>query len=314
MIWASHFLPQKQLFSDCFWLRLMGRLLPTYSKLTKGSFMERLLEMMDRLEHEIKRKPDFIEIARSADDIKRIRTEGKIAVVQTVEGAHMLDGDVNNLDILAKHGVALLTLNHFYPNNVASHVDAIPKDMFIRKICKFDFQTKGHPPLTEFGLEVLRKMNNLRMIVDVSHCSPEARAAIYNEIKSERPIVASHAGVAKYNPHPYNLEDDDIREIARHGGAVGVFFMSSVLDRTNPKKGLSAIWRTIEHIHNVTNTWDFVMLGTDFDGFTDPPNDVWDASQFGAVTKMFLEQGLAEDDVKKIIGQNAQRVLKSGWR
>jgi membrane dipeptidase len=315
VVWISHFLPQRQFFKDCCLLRLLGKLfMPGYSKLTTGFFMQRLLEMMDKTEGEIKRKPNKIELARSAADVKRIRAEGKIAVIHTVEGAHMLDGNLENLDILAQRGVALLTLNHFYPNDIASHVDAIPKKMFIRKICKFNFQVKSHPPLTELGRQLLQKMNNLNIIVDISHCSPEARAEIYTELDKERPIVASHIGVAKYNPHPYNLTDDDIREIARHGGAIGIFFMSSILDKSNPRKGLPAIWRTIKHVHHVTNSYDNIMLGTDFDGFTDPPDDVCDESQLGNVTKMLLERGLAEVDIKKIIGQNAQRILEKGWQ
>jgi membrane dipeptidase len=315
VIWASHFLPQRQFFKDCCLLRLSAKLfLPAYSKLITGSYMLRLLEVMDKLEFEIERKPQEIEVARSVADIKRIRQMGKIAVVHSIEGAHVLDGNLENLNELARRSVALLTLNHFYPNDVAAHVDAIPKDMFIRKICKFNFQTKGQPTLTEFGRDLIQKMNHLRMIVDIAHCSAEARAAIFAEIGNEHPIVASHAGVAKYNPHPFNLEDDEIREIASHGGAIGVIFMNAVLDRTNPKKGLSAIWHTIEHIYHVTNSWDFIMLGTDFDGFTDPPDDITNASQFGRVTKMLLDRGVAEVDIKKILGQNALRVLEKGWQ
>lgn len=315
VIWASHFLPQRGFFKDCIWIRLSAKLfLPGYSRLVKGPFMPHLLKMMDRFEREVNRKPGLIEVAGSAADVTRISDSGKIAVVHTVEGAHVLDGDIGNLDILAQRGVALLTLSHFYPNDVASHVHAMPKNMFIRKICKFNFQTEGDPPLTDFGKEVLKKMSQLNMIVDLAHCSPKARAAIYGELASDRPVVATHMGVTKYHPHPYNLDDDDIREISNRGGAVGIMFMSSTLDQTNPKKGLPAIWKTIEHIHKVADSWDHIMLGTDFDGFTDPPDDVYKASQLGKVTGMLLEQGVEEANVKKIIGQNAQRVLKKGWQ
>ena len=101
---------------------------------------------------------------------------------------------------------------------------------------------------------------------------------------------------------------------SRRQGAIGIMFMSSTLDQTNPKKGLPAVWKTIEHIHMVTNSWDHIMLGTDFDGFTDPPDDVYNASHLGKVTGLLLEQGVEEANVKKIIGQNALRVLKKGWR
>jgi microsomal dipeptidase-like Zn-dependent dipeptidase len=218
------------------------------------------------------------------------------------------------LDLLAQRGVALLTLAHFYPSGVTAHVDGIPKDMFIRKVCDFKFGAGGSPPLTDLGRAVLAKLKTLPMIVDVSHCTPEAREAVYAELGGARPIMATHVGVTRYRPDPYNLDDDEIREIAGTGGAIGVVFISYWLDKEDPKNGLPAIWKTIEHIHNITGSWDYIVLGTDFDGFTDPPDDVWDSSQLQRVTAMLLDRGVPEPDVLKILGDNAQRVLEAGWR
>jgi membrane dipeptidase len=119
--------------------------------------------------------------------------------------------------------------------------------------------------------------------------------------------------VACHNPHPFNLTDEEIREIARSGGAVGVIFMTHLLDENHPRNGLDAIWRTIEHIVEVTNSWDHVALGSDFDGFTDPPDDVPDASAMGNVTATLLERGVPDDALKKVLGGNALRVLQDGW-
>lgn len=316
VVWSAHYLPERQLFKDCFLLRLASIVTsPVYRKLTTGSLMQRLLEMMDAMEHEINRKPERTELAQSAADVIRIRAAGKIAFVHTVEGAHVLEGDLKNLDVLAKRGVAMLTLSHFYPNGIASHVDGMPRDMFIRKICKFNFQTFGTPPLTDFGKSLLSKMKTLPMVVDVTHCTPEARAAVYTELSGQRPIVASHIGVQSKNPdEPKNLTDNEIREIKRSGGAIGVIFMTYWLDSSHPANGLEAIWNTLEHIYRVTGSWDYVMFGTDYDGFTDPPDDLPDASFMGRVTRMLLEHGLTDPEVRKILGENAQRVLKSGWR
>ena len=85
-------------------------------------------------------------------------------------------------------------------------------------------------------------------------------------------------------------------------------------DPVNLDAGLGNIWLTAKYIHDVTGSWDHVMLGTDFDGFTDPPNDLRDSSQMPRVTEMLLRKGVSEEDVKKIIGGNAQRVLDLGWR
>ena len=315
VIWSALHLPERKLFRDCLLLRLAALLLvPAYSKLMSGSRFERTLEMMDAMEREIQRRPDRVELAHSAADVDRIRGAGKLAVVHTVEGAHILEGDPDNLDRLADRGVAMLTLVHFYKNALAAQVDGIPKDMFVRKVCSFDFGVGASPPLTDFGRSVLAKMATLPMIVDVTHCTLEAREAVYAELNAERPIMASHIGVARHNPDPYNLVDDEIREIARSGGAVGVIFMDYWLDSANPGTGLPAIWKTVEHIRTVTGSWDHIVLGTDFDGFTDPPDDVRDASQLGRVTKMLLERGVPEEAVKKILGGNARRVLHTGWR
>jgi membrane dipeptidase len=314
VLWAAHYLPERQLFRDCRLARAAAAVLvPKHRRLLDGSLFERLLEMMDALEREIERRPEKTELALSAADAVRIRQAGKIAVVHTVEGAHVLEGDSDNLDKLAERGVAMLTLCHFYPNELAAHVDGIPKKMFLRKLSKFRFGAHGSPPLTDFGREVLKKLGTLPMIVDISHCTPEAREAIYAELDGERPIIASHVGVEHLNSDPYNLGDDEIREIARRGGAVGVIFLNYWLDASHPKKGLTAIWKTVEHIESVTGSWNHIVLGTDFDGFTDPPNDLKNASRLGRVTRMLLDRGVPEDAIKKILGGNAQRVLAAGW-
>jgi len=154
------------------------------------------------------------------------------------------------------------------------------------------------------------------MIVDITHCNPDARQSVYAEVARARPIVASHIGVKRYRDDPYNLVDEELQEIRETGGVVGVIFMPYWLssDPADHDAGLPIIWKTIEHIHNVTGSWDYVALGTDFDGFTDPPDDIRDASQLGSVTRMLHDRGVPEDGIKKILGGNAMRVLRSGWR
>ena len=313
--WTVHYLPERELFTDCFIARLAASLIvPDFKRLVSGSSFEQLLAMMDILEAEIRKHPDEVEVAYSAADVERIRSAGKLAVVHTIEGAHVLEGKLENLDVLADRGVAMIALAHFYPNGVAAHVDGIPTDMFVRKLCKFDLQVGRQDPLSDFGREVIARMKELRMIVDVTHCSPEAREAIYQEVGGGHPIVASHVGVQRLNPDPYNLSDEEIREIARGGGAIGVVFISYWLDEKHPKDGVDAICKTIEHIRDVTDSWDHIVLGTDFDGFTDPPDDLRDASHVWKVTEELLKRQVPEEAVSKILGGNARRVLAAGWR
>jgi membrane dipeptidase len=314
VLWAAHYVPERQLLEDCPLLRFAAGLwVPVYGKLVRKSRFDLLLEMMDAMEREIGRRPDKAQLAQSAAEVKRIRREGKIAVVHTVEGAHVLEENPERLEVLARRGVAMMTLAHFYANGVADQVDGIPQDMLIRKICKLRFGSV-EPALTDFGRELLRRMCELKMLVDLSHCTPQAREAIYQELPGDRPLVASHVGVGRYRPDPYNLSDDEIRHIARSGGAVGVIFMTYWLSSIHPRVGLSIVFETMRHIREVTGSWDHVMLGSDFDGFTDPPDDLHNASRFPALTELLLRRGMNEEDIRKVLGGNAQRLLEAGWR
>jgi membrane dipeptidase len=186
--------------------------------------------------------------------------------------------------------------------------------MFVRKLCQFDLRIGQQEPLSDFGREVIARMKERRMLVDVTHCSPAAREAIYKEVGDDHPIMASHVGVHRYNPDPYNLSEEEIRHIARGGGAIGVVFISYWLDENHPKDGVEAICNTIEYIRDVTDSWDHIVLGTDFDGFTDPPDDLRDASHVWKVTAELLRRRVPEPAVSQIVGGNARRILERSWR
>ena len=315
IVWSANYIPERQLLEDCFLLRVLSALLlPAHRKITTGNPFDRLLEMMDAMEREIARRPDRVELAKSVADLRRIREAGKIAIVHTLESTHMLERDPERIDVLADRGVAMIVLAHFYDNGFVAHVDGMPEDLWLRRLCTFDFGVGGTPPLTDLGRELLRKMVEHRMLVDVTHCTPAARAEVYAELGRAVPVLATHVGVARLRNDPYNLTDDELREIAASGGAIGVIFMTYWLSPDKPENGLEVIWQTMEHIHDVTGSWDHVMLGTDFDGFTDPPDDVRDASELPKFTQMLLDRGVPQDDVMKILGGNAMRVLEAGWR
>ncbi|KPK56863.1 MAG: hypothetical protein AMS21_12260, partial [Gemmatimonas sp. SG8_38_2] len=124
VIWAAHYLPERELFEDCPLIRTAAEIFVIDSqRLFRGSLFERTVEMIGALEREIARRPDRVELARSAADVVRIREAGKLAVVHSVEGGHILEGELGNLEVLADLGVAMLTLAHFYPNGIATHVD-----------------------------------------------------------------------------------------------------------------------------------------------------------------------------------------------
>lgn len=174
------------------------------------------------------------------------------------------------------------------------------------------FETGGRPPLTDFGRTVLDKLVLLNMIVDVTHCAPEAREAVLMHLDRTTPVVASHVGGRALKADPYNLADSEMREIAATGGVIGVIFMSHWLAEPGPEEGLESIWATMAHVREITGCWEHVVVGSDFDGFTDPPDDLMNASQLGALSRLLLDRGVSEENVKKILGRNALRVLRSG--
>ena len=152
------------------------------------------------------------------------------------------------------------------------------------------------------------------MVPDVTHCTPVARKELYELVASRVPVIASHNGVQSMNPEPYNLDETDVRAIAASGGVVGVIFMPYWLDQSDPSNGLSAIWRTMDTVREWSGSWEHVAIGTDFDGFTDPPNDCDSEGQLPKIRKMLEDKGVSQDDAEAVLGGNARRVLRDGWR
>jgi membrane dipeptidase len=155
-------------------------------------------------------------------------------------------------------------------------------------------------------------MEELGMLIDVSHCTPPARAQVYEIVGNRAPILATHVGAYEINPDPYNLKDWEIKKIAESGGVVGVIFMNYWLMPHETKRGLNFITRTIEHFVNVGGA-EHTSVGTDFDGFTDPPDDIKDASELPRLTQRLVVEGYSEETIIKIWGGNALRVLREGW-
>ena len=161
------------------------------------------------------------------------------------------------------------------------------------------------------------------MVIDLAHSTPLARARIYQIAESLRKqggVMATHVGAYALKPSPYNLQDWELRWLAEHGGVTGVIFMNYWLASHPDKLGLDLVVRTIQHIVDTAGI-DAVGFGSDFDGFTDPPDDLVDAAQVPRLTQHLLGQTqsptarrYSDEDIKKILGGNALRVLREGWR
>jgi microsomal dipeptidase-like Zn-dependent dipeptidase len=323
VLWSSLHIPERQYFG-CWYIWLFAHLFSGGRKLLKRDAWECLLLMMAKMEDQVGRSGDRFEVAGSNEELDKVVKAGRTAIVHTVEGGHVLgaglddddlDGRLARVDELAERGVASLTLAHLFPNDLAGHAEGIPKKQRESFICPLHTEVELSRGLTAAGEAVVQRMVDRRMIPDVTHCTPGARARVYELVAKRIPVIASHNGVQTMNRVPYNLEESDVRAIRDSDGVVGVIFMPYWLDEANPGKGLDAIWRTMEKLHEWSGgTWKHVAVGTDFDGFTDPPDDCKNASELPLIRELLVEKGVSSDDADAILGGNARRVLRAGWR
>lgn len=317
--------PEKGLLADFPIINLFRILRPDlWRKLFSAPPFQATIRILEDMEAEVARSP-LVQPAHSVAELDAILAQPEasrpIAAIHAVEGAHSLgdeDADaedvLRNLEELYRRGVAYLTLAHFYPNCVVHPCYPFPEGMV--KLAKDpDLWRDLTQGLTPLGVRVVQRMIELGMLIDLSHCTPTARRQIYAlcDASGRRvPLTATHVGAYEINPSPYNLADWEVKRIARDGGVVGVIFMPYWLMPKESHMGLNFISRTIEHFVNVAGE-DAVGIGTDFDGFATPPEDLYNTEQMPRLTERLLVDGHSEARIKKLLGGNALRVLREGW-
>jgi membrane dipeptidase len=323
VLMSTAYAPERDIVEDCIYLKALRLLMPfQYRRVFGGNYFDVTMHILDLMEDQVhKTEKDGTSLAKmvySVRELDAMLAQGPnrpIAVIHNVEGAHSLDGKLENLQRLFDRGVAYLTIAHFYPNAVVNPVFPYPEKVqgmgcfpYGEDLCKWDL-TKG---LTSFGKQVVDAMVDMGMIIDISHCTPVARKEIYDIVRNRRPIIASHVGAYEINPSPYNLKDWELKRIADTGGLVAVIFMNYWLMPHETKRGLDFIARTIDHFVKAGGV-NNVGIGTDFDGFTDPPDDLKDASKLPLLTQRLLAEGYTQEAIEKIWGGNGVRVLREGW-
>jgi len=291
------------------------------------------LDFRDAMQRVLDKYPDQIELATSANDIQRIVGQKKIAVVLTVEGGHQIADDLAVLRMYRQMGVLSMTLAHFRSNDWADSSTGKAE----------------HNGLTDFGKEVVREMNRIGMIVDVSHVSDKA---FYDVLAiSTKPVIASHSSCRVFSDVPRNMTDDMLRALAQNGGVVGVNFGASFLNQMeadrlkraiasrntldpelsgaeldqfalkqrvasaydHPRVGQATLEdaaNCIDHIAKVAGV-DHVGIGSDFDGIETVSRGIEDISKLPALTSALLKRGYSEQDIQKIMGGNFLRVIRS---
>jgi membrane dipeptidase len=317
---STIYAPEKGILEECKLLNLLRFFTPlVWKKVFRRPYFDVTMQMLDEMEKVVEKAEDpktgrpLAKVVTSAPELDAVLAQGDdrpLALIHAVEGGHSLDGSLDNLQRLFDRGVAYLTLAHFFENEIVYPCYPWPES--IQKLGCFQGERNVALGLKPFGEQVVEKMVDLGMLIDVAHCTPSARARIYDIVGSRAPLIASHVGAYEINPSPYNLKDWEIKRIADGGGIVGVIFMNYWLMPHETKRGLDFIARTLEHFVNVGGI-DHVGIGTDFDGFTDPPDDLKDAAELPKLTQRLLAEDYSPEAIGKIWGDNALRVLRHGW-
>jgi membrane dipeptidase len=286
------------------------------------------LEQVDLVHRLVARYPETFEMAGTADDVVRIHRAGKIASLIGLEGGHMIENSLAVLREFYARGVRYLTLTHSRNTDWA---DA-------------STDSSEHGGLTRFGEEVIREMNRLGMLVDLSHVSDSTMWDVLRV--TEAPLIFSHSSARRFTPHRRNVPDDVLQAVARNGGVVMVNYVptfihlpsyehgqraqayqralrergldsSAVRDSVaawnlvnpDPRPTLSVVADHIEHIRNVAGA-DHIGIGSDLDGIDTTPIGLEDVSTFPALIAELLRRGWSPDDAKKVIGLNVLRVMR----
>ena len=300
----------------------------------------RALQMIDTVRTDIiAAHPNEFVFATTADDIVRAHKEHKIAALMGIEGGHAIEDSLRLLRDYYALGVRYMTLTHFNTNNWADSQGDVDND-----------KVTHHNGLTPFGKDVVREMNRLGMMVDISHTADKT---FWDALEtSTAPIIASHSGCRAVSSYTRNMTDEMIKALAAKGGVVQInfgcdFLSQSYFDQSKPLQAsmreqymaamkledpaakaaaieklrsefvsklppatMADVVAQIDHAAKVGGV-DHVGLGTDFDGVGCVPSDLDSYNKFPALTKALLEKGYSAEDIKKIYGGNLLRVMRA---
>jgi membrane dipeptidase len=251
------------------------------------------LRLLDVFYQELKENGDQLILATSATDIERAKAEDKVAGILSLEGAEALEGDLGVLRAFYKLGVRNIGLTWNLRNAAADGVD----------------EMRSSSGLTNFGVQLVREMNRLGIMVDISHLSPTGVRDVLHV--SEAPVIASHSNAYALCPHRRNLTDEQLEGIASKGGVVGVTFVPSFVIEYENQATLEGVLDQIDYMVKTMGV-DHVGLGSDFDGFfgSEKVRSLEDVTHLPRLTAGLVERGYSEEDVKKILGGNFLRVFR----
>jgi membrane dipeptidase len=303
---------------------------PTYY--SGSDAIRKTLQLRDAMQRVLDAYPSKIDLALNASDVERIQRAGKIAAVLTIESGHVIADELAVLRMYHRLGIRSMTLVHFRNNGWSDS----------------STDTAQHNGLTAFGKEVVREMNRIGMIVDISHVSDKT---FYDVMAvATKPVIASHSSCRALSDFPRNMTDDMIRAVAKNGGVVGINFgggflhpndaeayrrrisnrgalvpnlqgkdldefarnefVNSYLKMQATAASLEDVVKHIDHVVKIAGI-DHVGIGSDWDGISSVPKGLEDVSKMPALTAALLKNGYSEPDVLKILGGNHLRVLRA---
>ena len=293
---------------------------------------------MDTIDAVAARNPDKMVVAKTWKQIEQALKAGKLVAQYGVEGGHMIEDDINKLDTFDKRGARYMTLTwNNSPSWASSHAD------------EKDPKYTGHKGLNAFGKEVIKRMNKLGIIVDISHVG---EATFWDAIKTTtKPVIASHSDAYAINPVSRNLKDDQIKAVGKNGGVIHLNFYSAFVDSTYAKKAaafyklhskesdslvatglnkayalemiankykkesdaikpdIEVLMHHFDHIVKLIGI-DHVGLGSDFDGIDSAPLQLKTVLDYPEFTKALIKRGYKDADIAKVLGGNFLRVYR----
>lgn len=257
---------------------------------TWNSILERALYQAEKLHGFEEKAPDSLKIIRSEADLDLVldaRTEGSgmIGGLLGIEGAHPLEGKLENLDKLEAAGYRLIGLQHFFDNALGGSLHGT-----------------GNHGLTDFGREVVAEVARRGMIIDVAHSSPQVVRDVLD--MTDVPIVLSHSGIHSHCPVKRNLSDELMQGIAASGGVIGMGYWAEVACNEITPAGIAKMITAAVAAVGA----DHVSLGSDFDGSVET---AFDTSELPALTHELLAAGLSQEVIAKVMGGNLIRVLRA---
>ena len=270
---------------DIFWLALVEHWPPR----TWKSLSERAVYQAQRLHQFAIASRGGFALIESSTELASYLAQRKnnphlTAGLLSIEGAHALDGNLDNLDLLYSAGYRMMSPSHFFDNDIGGSAAGV-----------------GKIGLTDKGREWVRQMEARRMIIDLAHASAKTIDDVL--AMSTRPVVVSHTGVRGTCDNNRNLTDEQIRAVAAKGGLIGIGYWDTATCGTDAR----AIVRAIQYVRDRVGV-DHVALGSDFDGAVTVPFDTRGVIE---ITGALLDAGFSEDDVRKVMGENAVKFLEA---